>query len=248
MRLPIWVAGAALAACAQSPEDVAAGGRIYRSHCAECHGLKGEGGRGPNLTTGEFLHGSSNEALARTIQRGIPGTEMPGIYHEGPQIMQVVAFVRSLSAANTRPVVRGNAAAGESAYRKAGCPACHMVAGAGGRLGPDLTFIGSARTPDHLRESIVRPEARVHPAWFPLEAVTKDGKTIAGYRLNEDGWTVQIIDATEQLRSLERRDLAKLEVLRNQTRMPSYAGKLSETELDNVVAWLATLRRKVSAE
>jgi hypothetical protein len=37
-------------------------------------------------------------------------------------------------------------------------------------------------------------------------------------------------------------------VLRNQTRMPSYAGKLSETELDNVVAWLATLRRKVSAE
>jgi putative heme-binding domain-containing protein len=245
MKLPIWLAAAALAASAQSPEDVAAGGRIYRSHCAECHGLKGEGGRGPNLTTGEFLHGSSDQALARTIQRGIPGTEMPGIYHEGRQVAQVVAFVRSLSGTAAPVPVRGDPSKGEALYRKHGCAVCHMVNGDGGRLGPDLSYIGSARMPADLRESILRPEARVAAPWFPAEAVTKDGKTISGYRLNEDGWSVQMIDSGERLLSLDRRELAKFQVHRNQTRMPAYAGKLNETELDDIVAWLSSLRRKV---
>src|SRR4051812_48007534 len=78
----------------QSPADIDAGGRIYRSHCAECHGLKGEGGRGPDLTRGDFRHGASDGALLRTISRGVPGTEMPSVYFSDDQIWQVVAFVR----------------------------------------------------------------------------------------------------------------------------------------------------------
>ena len=73
-----------------SREDVAAGARSYRSHCAECHGLKGEGGRGPDLTRGEYRHGSSDAGLFKTIDDGIPGTQMPGIYYEDVQLWQLV--------------------------------------------------------------------------------------------------------------------------------------------------------------
>jgi hypothetical protein len=46
-----------------TPEDVAAGGRIYRSHCIECHGRDGTGGRGPDITRGDLRYGISYAAL-----------------------------------------------------------------------------------------------------------------------------------------------------------------------------------------
>src|SRR6266487_4214707 len=77
--------------------DVAAGARIFRSHCAECHGLKGEGGRGPNLTTGVFFHGNTDSDLMRNISDGIPGTAMPGVFFSPVQVSHLTAYVRSLS-------------------------------------------------------------------------------------------------------------------------------------------------------
>jgi putative heme-binding domain-containing protein len=246
MRLTVFLF--AISAMAQTPGDVTAGERIFRSHCAECHGLHGEGGRGPNLTTGEFFHGSTDAALARNISRGIPGTEMPGIYHDSNQIAQIVAYVRSLSANTVRRMPKGDPAAGQTLFRSNGCNACHMIGGEDGRLGPDLTFAGSARTPEYLRESILKPAATVNPAWFPAEAATRDGKSISGYLLNEDAWSIQMIDSSERLVSLSRGDLTGFTLHRNQTRMPSYESKLSGADIDNLVAWLSTLRRPARLE
>jgi putative heme-binding domain-containing protein len=49
-----------------SPADIAAGAKTFRSHCSPCHGMNGEGGRGPNLAAGRFYHGSSDLALFRS--------------------------------------------------------------------------------------------------------------------------------------------------------------------------------------
>src|SRR5437588_12837558 len=83
--------------------DRAAGERIFRSHCASCHGLNGAGGSGPSLTTGVFYHGATDEDLYRNISEGIPGTAMPDQFFSGAQIRQIVAYVRAISSTPVRP-------------------------------------------------------------------------------------------------------------------------------------------------
>lgn len=227
-----------------SPEDVAAGGRIFRSHCAECHGLKGEGGRGPNITLGEFRHGSTDAALFRTISRGIPGSEMPGIYFTDHQVWQIVAFVRSLSERRAPRNLPGDPSAGLTVLRgKGGCLQCHMVNGEGGRLGPDLSDIGAARTPEHLKLSLVDPGKEVLPRWWTFRVTVPGGKPVSGFRLNEDTYSIQLLEFDGNLLSLTKNPATDIHVIKSST-MPSYRNLLSDKELDDVVAGLTTLRRK----
>lgn len=227
-----------------SADDVAAGARIFRSHCAVCHGLDGTGGRGAALNRGEFRHGGTDEDLYNIIVDGIPGTEMPGTFFHGTQVWQVVAYVRSLNERPSGPPLRGDAAKGrEIFFGKGGCQMCHMVNGEGGRLAPDLSIIGETRSAEHLRTSILKPNAQLDQSERGIRAVTGDGKTITGRRLNEDTYSVQLIDAQEKMVSLLKSELSEYEVLSTST-MPSYEGKLTDAELDDVVAYLASLQRK----
>src|SRR5947207_8944647 len=140
--------------------DVAAGAKIFRSHCAECHGLKGEGGRGPSLQTGVFFHGGADADLFRNITDGIDGTAMPGVFFSADPVWQVVAYVRSLSQGHAnRPTE--DTARGRKLFREKGCIGCHLVRGEGGFKGPDLSTIGSQRSVEHLRQAILEPDAKV---------------------------------------------------------------------------------------
>lgn len=228
-----------------SPSDVAAGGRIYHSHCAECHGLKGEGGRGPDLTRGEYRHGSSDAALFKTIDDGIPGTQMPGVYFEEVQIWQIVAHVRSLADGGSRAKLTGNSGAGEKLFfGKGGCSGCHMINGRGGRFGPDLSVAGSSRTAHHLRTSILKPDEDLPNTWWKVDATDAGGKNYSGIRLNEDTYSLQILDAKSNLVSLNKASLRKLQIDAKKSVMPSFEGKLSSMEVDDLVAYLYSLQRK----
>ncbi len=223
-----------------SAEDVAAGGRLYRSHCAVCHGLAGQGGRGVALTSGRFRHGSSDRGLFRTISDGIPGTEMPGVFFDGRQMWQLVSFVRSLSAGKAADQATGDPARGRAVYAANGCGGCHRVRGSGGRMGPDLTDVG-IRSMEHLRASVLDPGATVLPQHWMIRARSKGGEQIAGLRLNEDTFSVQLIDGSGSLLSLRKADLSQFEVDRA-SGMPSYDGKIQGEDLDDLVAYLASLR------
>jgi putative heme-binding domain-containing protein len=118
-----------------------------------------------------------------------------------------------------------------------------MVDGEGGRLAPDLSLIGETRSAEHLRTSILKPNAQIFTYERAIRAVTTDGRTITGRRLNEDTYSVQLLDARENMVSLLKSEISEYEVIREST-MPSYEGKLTETELDDVVAYLASLQRK----
>ena len=232
-----------------SREDVSAGARSYRSHCAECHGLKGEGGRGADLTRGEYRLGSSDAALFKTIDDGIPGTQMPGIYFEDVQIWQLVAFVRTLAAPGSAQPTKGNRTNGGTLFfGRAGCAACHMIQGRGGRSGPDLSSIGSSRNPQHLRTSLVKPSEDFPIQWWTAYAEDTQGQRYNGLRLNEDTYTIQLLDAQRDLISLQKADLRSLHVENKASPMPSYEGKLSASELDDLIAYLSSLRRKAREE
>jgi putative heme-binding domain-containing protein len=225
-----------------SQDDIAAGAKTFRSHCAACHGLHGEGGRGPNLASGTFYHGGSDSELLQTISDGIAGTEMPGLFYSPDRVWQVIAYIRSLTQ-NRATNSRGDTVMGTRLFREKGCAGCHRVAGEGGRFGPDLTNIGATRSLDHLRESILDPNADVQQRYWVVNAVGNDGKTYSGFLMNEDTYTVQLIDFNEQLHSISKAALVSYKVEKT-SKMPSYKEKLNTKELDDLIAYLSSLGPK----
>ncbi|MBM3738866.1 MAG: c-type cytochrome [Acidobacteria bacterium] len=221
-----------------SPADAAAGAKTFRSHCSECHGLKGEGGRGPSLATGVFYHGSTDADLLRNISDGIPGTEMPGLFYSPDRVWQVVTYLRSL---NARESVAGDRQNGAKLFRSKNCAQCHRIQGQGGRLGPDLSQIGRNRAVAHIRAAIVDPDADVRQRYWFVSATDKQGRTNNGFLMNEDTYTIQFMDMGERLHSLNKADLREFRVEKT-SKMPSYKGALTESELNDLTAYLTSLR------
>jgi cytochrome c oxidase cbb3-type subunit III len=224
-------------------EHQQAGAKLFRAQCAGCHGPDGTGtGAGPNLASGALVHGGSDEALFRTISKGLPGTTMPAFAFSGLQIWELVTQVRALEIARGATQTKGDPQAGAAVFR-ANCSRCHAVNGAGGLSGPDLTSIGGRRSAAELRESVVDPDAVVASEYWSVVATTATGQTVRGVRLNEDTFSLQIRDEKGRLLSLLKPELKQVELIRHSP-MPSFAGKLSGTQMDDVIAWLISLGRQ----
>jgi cytochrome c oxidase cbb3-type subunit III len=232
------------------------GAVLFRQECVFCHGVGARGGmRGPDLTTGSWTHGGSDVDLYRTITDGVPGTAMPPHKLASDEIWQIVTYVRTLQQPLTPAI--GDPARGEALFFGAArCSSCHMVRGRGGRLGPELSSVGSARSRAYLVESIRQPakqltENRVFGDGVTLKydtvtAVTADGRTIVGVPMNEDTFTVQIMDTTERIHSLDKKTLKSI---RHEDRslMPTYdTSRLPDADLDHLVAYLQSLRTSPS--
>lgn len=225
-----------------SAADIEAGARIYRVQCAQCHGPNGDLVGGIDLRKGQFRRSASNEDLAKVIANGIPGTGMPPSPMQPAEITAIVAFIRAGFDPDARPVRVGDAVRGKALFEgKAACNTCHRVKGVGPRTAPDLSDIGTARAPDALHAALLDPSSRMMPINRPVRIVMKDGTTINGRRLNEDTYTVQVIDDKEQLRSLMKTDM-KSYVVETKSTMPSYGKTLTADELADVIAYLLTLK------
>ncbi len=223
--------------------DVSMGERAFDRHCSRCHGIGATGGeRGPDLTGG-FRRASTDGGLFVVIRDGVPDTEMSGISatQNDQTVWQIISYLRSLTG-GMRVDVPGNATAGRAVYERAGCADCHTIGGAGGRDGPDLTTIGSRRSPDELRSDLTNPDARVQPEWWSVRVVHDDGTRIQGRRMGEGTYTVRVLDANGRMWSLNKRELESYERVERST-MPSYASRLSQAELRDLVAYLYGLTR-----
>ena len=224
-------------------EDVAAGGRIFDAQCAWCHGSNGTGGTGPNLQRATLRHAANDRSLIDIVRRGIPGTDMPNfeIALTDRTAWQTAAYVRSLGRIAPR-TLPGDPKRGAVAYESAGCGSCHVIAGRGTLVGPELTDVGALRGESHLRESIVNPAASHPPGYLVVRALTSAGTEIRGIRLTEDVFWIHIRDAGGGTHVLRKSDLARLDRELEGTLMPSYASRFSAAELDDLIAYLSSLR------
>ncbi|SEQ02773.1 cytochrome-c oxidase, cbb3-type subunit III [Thalassovita taeanensis] len=143
-----------LTAIAGDPElqtyAASAGGAVFKTWCAQCHGSGAAGAKGyPNLLDDDWLWGGDIEAIHTTVTHGIRNTDdddarfsqMPAFGRdellEPVQIDQVVNFVMSLSDTPQDPTM---VAEGAVVFED-NCAACHMEDGTGDRAqgAPDLT-------------------------------------------------------------------------------------------------------------
>jgi putative heme-binding domain-containing protein len=225
-----------------TPEDLQQGAALFQTHCTYCHGARGQGGRGSDLTTGQYKYGGSDASLYATIRNGIRGTEMPSVRATDEEVWKIVAFVKKLGTLAPGERASGDAAAGKSIVEgKGACMACHSIGRDGGNIGPDLSDVGRRRDLSYLQESLISPEADVPVRYRAVQVVTKSGQSVTGIRLNEDDVSVQLRDDHDNLRSFLKDDVR--EIRRDKPAlMPSYAAKLSKKEINDVVSYLSTLR------
>ena len=222
--------------------DIEYGSRIFAAQCSSCHGLSGDQVAGVNLRSGQFKRVFSDADLRSVITNGIQGTAMPPHNFNPPELAGIVAYIRNMGAFNAGSVTVGDAKRGEALFNGNGnCTNCHRVNGKGPRVAPDLSNVGALRTADMLEKSLIDPTAAMLPVNRSVRAVTRDGKVIIGRRLNEDTYSVQLIDDHEQLMSLEKADLRDYTVLKTSS-MPSYKDRLSSQEQADVVAYLLSLK------
>ena len=195
------------------------------------------------LTRAKLSRAPDDAALLRILEDGIRGTEMPGAGAMSEREMrQTAAYVRSLGKVPLKPVP-GDAAHGAELYRgKGACAGCHSIHGEGGVAGPDLSGIGESRSAAYLRESLVNPGAAVPEDYLLVTVVPNNGERVTGVRVNEDSFSIQIRDSTGRPYSFWKKDLAQVDKQRGKSPMPSYQGRLSEAELTDLVAYLATLK------
>ena len=223
--------------------DAQIGARSYIANCIYCHGPDGDQIPGINLGRGKFKRAVTDDDLVKIIREGIPGTGMPAQTMDEPQIRTIVAYLRSQAAAPTSDLpAGGDSARGRVIFEgKGACLNCHRVKGSGSRLGPDLSEIGGQRRAADLERSITDPNAEILPQNRFFKVLTADGSSVTGRILNQDTFTVQLIDSRQRLLSYSRTDLREFTPV-DKSIMPSYKDKFSSAEMADVVTYLVSLK------
>ena len=223
--------------------DIEAGSRLYTGQCEACHGPNGDMIAGVDLRRGQFKTVVSDDDLIRLLATGRPAAGMPAfVALPSTEVTAIVAFIRAGFDAVGSSVKVGDPARGQVLFSgKGGCASCHRVNGRGPRRATDLSDIGAIRTPVSLQRSLRDPAGSLLPANRSVRAVTRDGKTIRGRRLNEDTYTVQLIDEQERLVSLNKADLRSLDIS-TVSAMPPAAKSLSDDEIADVIGYLLSLK------
>ena len=242
----VAIVGASVAALSAqhnfTPAEVENGGRMYQSTCAGCHGTAGDQVPGTALRSGKFRRGNSDDEIVRIIRTGVPGTAMPPNAVSETEAAMIVAWLRGGATAATASGPVGEVARGKLLFEgKGNCQSCHGPGGAGGRRAPSLVDVGVLRRPPELERALLDPGADIHPDFRSMTATTKSGTTISGRLLNQNSYSIQLLDSQDQLRSLDKADLREVVILKTSP-MPSYRQTLTAQEVADVVAFLGTMR------
>jgi quinoprotein glucose dehydrogenase len=126
------------------------------------------------------------------------------------------------------------------------CVRCHKVAGqsdepVGGEVGPELSDVGSRETRTYLLESIVNPDKQIAKGFESVVLATSDGRVHTGILRGEDAKGVRLMTAEGKLLSVPRDSIEERQ--RGPSAMPKdLAGKLSRTELRDLIEFLANLK------
>jgi len=138
----------------------------------------------------------------------------------------------------------GDATRGHRVFlsNKAACITCHAMAYAGGRIGPDLTRIGSIRTREDLLEAILLPSASFVRSYEPVTVLTMNGRSIPGIIREENDREVVVQTSATAEERVARDEIDSIHP-GTASLMPSgYEMLLTPQEIADLVAFLERAR------
>ncbi|OWK43505.1 DUF7133 domain-containing protein [Fimbriiglobus ruber] len=121
------------------------------------------------------------------------------------------------------------------------CQRCHKLDGQGGEVGPVLNGIGAKQTTEYLLESVVNPNAKIAEGYQSVILNLVDGKIVSGVLRSKDAKGYTIVTADNKVLTIPKDDVDSEKP--DKSAMPDdLHKKLSERELRDVVAFLASLK------
>jgi len=237
------------------------GEKLFRKKksCLACHQVGEDGGHvGPNLTRAGFLYPPEwLYVWLENPQNEKPKTKMPNLGLNDSEVKAVIAFLTSLKGGVgefpeewlTYLAVKGDAENGKRLFydpkSNANCVKCHSINKKGGVVGPDLGFVGSARTLPFLLESILDPNKVITVGFAKVTLLFKEkyqGKrTLTGSLVNEDESSLDLMDKDGKAHHFAKDRIMKVLPRPSEMAQGRFKKKLSVEEIRDILAFLETL-------
>jgi putative heme-binding domain-containing protein len=199
--------------------------------------LDGRGGeKGPNIATRPEISARSDNEILTILRQGV-ASGMPAFSRLGDKKLEaVVRQLRTLQGLNGKTEIAGNAGEGRKLFfEDGGCATCHMINGAGGFLGSDLSSYGAVASVAEMREQIMNhdqlPRART------MVVSTRDGSRLSGFARNEDNFSLQVQTLDGKFHFLDKSTVISVDY------SPAASAahpekKLSKSDLDALISYL----------
>lgn len=242
---PIFGLAFALASHAQSASKEQGRATFQRS-CSPCHNTR-------RVTSHRLSHAGWENVVDNMISRGAKATPeeqeqivgyLTANFGIGTPAPKRAASGKGSVHAKTPPVPAlddSQIARAKQLIKSNDCLSCHQMDGEGSFAGPYLGDVGANNSARQIRASLVSPSKELAPQNRSVRLVTLDGNAVVGKLLNQDGFTVQLIDPPGHLLSFQKADLREFTIITANS-MPSYANKLTSQDLSLLVRYLETLR------
>ncbi len=138
----------------------------------------------------------------------------------------------------------GDAARGKTLFasQSSKCAACHKVGTEGVNLGPELTRIAAKRNSAELLDSLLNPSRTVEPAYAAYQALTTDGRSIAGLLVRRTKDEVVLRDPQNKEISMAASDVERLNVSRVSLMPDGLLAGFTPQQAADLLAYLSSLR------
>lgn len=177
------------------------------------------------------LHSSTFDEVKREADKLFP---LPPSKNDEP-LPPIAELVKS----------RGNAQRGKDLFRgTATCSKCHIVAGDGKEVGPNLSEIGSKLSRDAMFEAILYPSAGISHNYETHLLLLADGNTVQGIITSETPSEIAVKSADSIVRTYRRDEIEQLEKLKISLMPADLQRIMTAGELVDVVEYMTTLKKK----
>lgn len=235
---------------------IAKGEKLFRKKksCFACHQLEDEGGLvGPDLSRAGFSY--TPEWIFTWIgnpQSVKPESKMPNLGLNNEECRAITVFLASLEGEGIKKkwdaylTSSGDPVKGKKLFfdseGKANCGKCHMVNGQGGKVGPQLSFVGTSRTKAFLLESILNPKAVITSGYSSILILTKKGRFITGVKMNEDDSSIDLMDKEGNALHISKDDIKKYKTQKISIMPGNFKDILTQDEVRHLLAYLSALK------
>ncbi|TDB60462.1 c-type cytochrome [Arundinibacter roseus] len=130
---------------------------------------------------------------------------------------------------------------GKDMYNAITCGRCHVMAGEGGNIGPDLTQLATRFSTKDILESIIEPNKVISDQYAATQLVLKNGESIVGRITNEDKTAYYVSQnpfAPDMVEKVLKKDVVSSKYSSVSIMLPGLINSLNEEELKDLVAYL----------